>query len=251
MRNTALYTDMLIEYRFDEGKILTERILWIDPSGKIIVTIDINRKNKHALPVWKTREEIESALEKERASIVDADPWAVLLLPKVIPPKESQKHREKREASQKHREKRRDRAWLAVQSLIQENCAQLFDPHLRGPLITAHARGKRGEEAKGEKKERKGFIYDSLRRYWQGGQTKNALLPFFDECGAEGKEREGKEHKLGRPSAQARIGNTPAGIIVTDDVRSKLFRGYEEFYVSGKAKTLPNAHQRSEERRVG
>lgn len=245
MGSIALYTNMLIKYRFDEGKILTERILWIDPSGKNIVTIDINRKNKHALPIWKTRQEIEYALEMEQASIVDADPWAVLLFPKVIPSKESQKKREKRESSQKKREERRDRAWVAIEHLVAENCAQLFDPHQRGPLIAAQARGKKDEEARIGKKERKGFIYDALRRYWQGGQTKNALLPFFDECGAEGKDREGKDRKLGRPSSLARIGNTPAGIILTNDVRSKLLRGYKEYYVSGKEKTLPKAHQRT------
>ncbi len=245
MSNTTLYTNMLLEYRLEDGKTLTERILWIDPSGDNIVTIDINRKNKHALPIWKTRDEIESTLETGHASIVNADPWAVLLYPKNIPSKESQKKRHKREESQKKREMRRDRAWVAIEKLVQEKGPRLFDPRQRGSLITAQARGKKEQEKEEKKKERKGFFYDSLRRYWQGGQTKNALLPFFDECGAKGNEREGKECKLGRPSSQARIGSTPAGIILTDDVRSKLLRGYKEFYVSGEEKTLPNAHQRT------
>lgn len=245
MHNTALHTNMLIEYRFDFGKTCTERILWIDSSGDFFVTIDIDRKNKHALPIWKTREEIESALESGNASIVASDPWAVLLYPKVIPPKESQKKRVKREESQKKREERKDRAWLAIKSLVQKNGVQLFDPLQRGPLISAQTKREKEEIAKGERIERKGFIYDALRRYWQGGQTENALLPFFDECGAEGKEREGKERKLGRPSAKARIGDTPAGVILTNDVRSKLMRGYKEYYGSGKEKTLPKAHQRT------
>src|SRR6266568_3607338 len=245
MSNTTLYTNMLLEYRLEDGKTLTERILWIDPSGDNIVTIDINRKNKHALPIWKTRDEIESTLETGHASIVNADPWAVLLYPKNIPSKESQKKRHKREESQKKREKRRDRAWVAIEKLVQEKGPRLFDPRQRGSLITAQARGKKEQEKEEKKKERKGFFYDSLRRYWQGGQTKNALLPFFDECGAKGNEREGKECKLGRPSSQARIGSTPAGIILTDDVRSNLLRGYKEYYVSGKEKTLPKAHQRT------
>ena len=235
MHSTALYTNMLLEYCFDDGKTCTERILLIDPSGDFFVTIDIDRKNKHALPVWKTREEIESALETGSASIVAADPWAALLL-------HDDKRLEKRRIM---RQNHRDRAWAAIEPLVKDKSGRLFDPSQRGSLIADLARKKIEEGEEDKKKERKGFIYDALRQYWQGGQTKNALLPFFDECGARGKERVGKDHKLGRPSALARIGNTPAGIILTDDVRRKLLRGYKEYYVSGKEKTLPKAHQRT------
>src|SRR6266566_5130409 len=237
MNSTALCTNTLLEYRLNEGKTRTERVLWIDPSGDLFVTIDIDRRNKHALPIWKTREEIKSALATGSANIAASDPWAVLLLHE-DKPLEDKRLEKPRIMRQKHR----DRAWAAIEPLVKDKSGRLFDPHQRGALIANLARKKREEDAK---KERKGFIYDALRRYWQGGQTKNALLPFFGECGATGKERVGKDHKLGRPSALARIGNTPAGIILTDDVRSKLFRGYEEFYVSGKEKTLPNAHQRT------
>jgi putative transposase len=246
----SLYVNMLLEYRFEDGKKLTERILWIDHQGNSCVTIDINRKNKHALPTWKTYEEIESALETGNASITTTDPWAVLLLPNY----------ELSEERRKMRQDRRDRAWEAIKPLVQENNDRLFDPRQRGPLITAQAKGKKKQEKndlgenkqedeQGKKEERKGFIYDALRRYWQGGQTKNALLPFYDECGVkEGEQREGKGKKLGRPSAIARREETPAGVILTDDVRSKLLRGYKEFYVSGKEKMLSKAHQRTLER---
>jgi putative transposase len=237
MSSTALCTNTLLEYCLDEGKTRTERILWIDPSGDLFVTIDIDRRNKRALPLWKTREEIKSALATGSANIVAFDPWTVLLLHEDKPLEE--KRLEKRRIM---RQKHRDRAWAAIEPLVKDKSGRLFDPHQRGALIADLARKKIEEDAK---KERKGFIYDALRRYWQGGQTKNALLPFFGECGATGKERVGKDHKLGRPSALARIENTPAGIILTEDVRGKLFRGYEEFYVSGKEKTLPNAHQRT------
>jgi Mu transposase, C-terminal len=237
MLSAALCTNTLLEYRLDAGKTRTERVLWIDPSGDLFVTIDIDRKNKHALPVWKTREEIKSALGAGSASIAASDPWAVLQLHD-DKPLENKRLEERRIKRQKHR----DRAWAAIEPLVKDKSSRLFDPNQRGALIADLARKKTEED---EKKERKGFIYDALRRWWQGGQTKNALLPFFGECGAAGKERVGTDHKLGRHSARARIGSTPAGIILTDDVRSKLFRGYEEYYVSGKEKTLPKAHQRT------
>src|SRR6266702_939075 len=211
MHSTALYTNMLLEYCFDDGKTCTERILLIDPSGDFFVTIDIDRKNKHALPVWKTREEIESALATGSAKIAASDPWAVLLLHEDKPLED--KRLEKRRIM---RQKHRDRAWAAIEPLVKDKSGRLFDPRQRGELIAELMRKGIEEDAK---KARKGGIYDSLRRYWQGGQTKNALLPFFGECGATGKERVGRDHKLGRPSDLARIGNTPAGIILTDDVR--------------------------------
>lgn len=238
MYSTILCLNTLLEYHLEDGKTRIERILWIGPLGDPIVTIDINRKNKHALPVWKTREEIESALGTAVANIIDDDPWAALLHPNANLSEEREKVCEVQE---KMRQEHRDRAWNAIELLVKDKDGKIFDPRQRGPLIASQTR-KKGD---GENKERKGFIYDALRHYWQGGQAKNALLPFFDECGAKGKGREGKEHKLGRPSALARRGDLPTGIILTNNVRSNLLRGYQKFYVSGKEQTLGKAHQRT------
>lgn len=159
----------LLEYSRQDGTTQTERVLWIHPSGDSIVTIDINRKNKHALPLWRTREEIEAALEASDMRIVEIDPYAVLLIrPEPLPVKHCE---------------RRDKAWEVISTLVEDKSGQIFDPQIRGPLITKIMK---------EKGVRKGYIYDALRRYWQGGQAKNALLPFFQESGAKGKERVGK-----------------------------------------------------------
>src|SRR5947209_2274844 len=153
MLSAALCTNTLLEYRLDAGKTRTERILWIDPSGDLFVTIDINRKNKHALPVWKTREEIKSALEAGSASIAASDPWAVLQFhdDKPLENKRLEKSRIKRQ-------KRRDRAWAAIEPMVKDKSGSLFDPQQRGALIADQARKKIEEDAKEEhvKKERKG-----------------------------------------------------------------------------------------------
>jgi putative transposase len=229
MGRTSLSANMLLEYRGEDEKSAISRILWIDSEGNRIVTIDIARQNKHALPIWQTRDEVEEALEKGDAHIIDTDPYAVLLRPEDTIPEE-------------HSE-RRERAWKVIEDLVTKHGVQLLDPRTRGPLIAALSE----KEEPGKKKVRKGYVYDALRRYWQGGQTKNALLPFFHESGAKGKEREGKERKLGRPSALARKGETPAGVIMTKEMRSKLLRGYKKYYVSGKEKTLEKALQRTRE----
>jgi putative transposase len=223
MDQVTLWKNTLLEYRDEDGATRTERILWINPSGDYIVTIDINRENKRALPLWRTREEIESALEASSVRVVETDPYAVLLIRPEPIPKTYLEHR--------------DRAWNVIETLVEDKSGQIFDPGIRGPLITKIMK---------EKEVRKGYIYDALRRYWQRGQAKNALLPLFQECGAKGKERVGKT-KLGRPSARDRIGEVPAGVIMTDEVRSKLQRGYKKYFVSGKEKTLEKALQRTRE----
>ncbi|WP_270825738.1 hypothetical protein [Aeromonas sp. QDB68] len=42
-------------------------------------------------------------------------------------------------------------------------------------------------------------LYRLIRRYWQRGQTPNALLPDYKNSGAQGKKRVSKGGKLGRP----------------------------------------------------
>src|SRR5260370_35041119 len=127
MRSTALCTNTLLEYRLDAGKTRTERILWIDPSGELFVTIDIDRRNKHALPVWKTREEIESALETGNASIGASDIWAVLLRHD-DKPSENKRLEKRRIIRQNHR----DRPWVAIEPLVQDKSGRLFYPNQRG-----------------------------------------------------------------------------------------------------------------------
>lgn len=45
----------------------------------------------------------------------------------------------------------------------------------------------------------KSTIYRYLRRYWQRGQTPNALLPDYANCGGKGKQKTRGEKRLGRP----------------------------------------------------
>src|SRR5258708_38130394 len=157
MLSAALCTNTLLEYRLDAGKTRTERVLWIDPSGDLFVTIDIDSKNKHALPVWKTREEIKSALAAGSASIAASDPWAVLQLHD-DKPLENKRLEERRIMRQKHR----DRAWAAIEPLVKDKSGGLCGLHQRGTLIADMAR-KKTQGA--DEKDGKGFIYYALRSY--------------------------------------------------------------------------------------
>ena len=57
-----LAVNVVIQWLGDGSPVHIERVLFIDPSGTDMVTIDIDPENKKALPVWRTCEEISVAL---------------------------------------------------------------------------------------------------------------------------------------------------------------------------------------------
>ncbi|CAD7560011.1 Mu transposase C-terminal domain-containing protein [Aeromonas hydrophila] len=62
-------------------------------------------------------------------------------------------------------------------------------------------------------------VYRLLKRYWQRGMCKNALLPDYVKSGAKGKARKPSGQKLGRP----RIVRNGTGSNVTEDI-ARIFR---------------------------
>jgi len=92
-------------------------------------------------------------------------------------------------------------------------------------------------------------IYKYLRRYWQAGRTKNALLPTFDKCGGRGKRRHPRTGtpesaaKLGRPSARAVSSGQPLGIRVTPEIERQFERGIKRFYETRAERSLKDAYQ--------
>lgn len=55
-----------------------ERVLWIDPSGTDVVTIDIN--DPFAQPTWHKHEHLLTALTANQISLVPCDPYAAIQL---------------------------------------------------------------------------------------------------------------------------------------------------------------------------
>ena len=86
----------------------------------------------------------------------------------------------------------RDAAWKLVAGLVKH--PDIFDPVRRGELVEATA------QAQGVKAI---TVRKHLRRYWQRGQTPDALQPDYRRCGAPGAARTVGTVKLGRPSAVA------------------------------------------------
>ncbi|BAY22644.1 HMG-I and HMG-Y, DNA-binding protein [Calothrix sp. NIES-2100] len=193
-----------------------ERVLWIDTSGTDVITIDINHPN--AQPIFHKYNHIEAALVANRATILENDPCA-----KIIPTNQLS------DVQRKYR----DEAWKAI-SLIIAQGEKVFYPHERSRIIkeAVHSTG-RSEPT----------IRKDLRRYWQGGQTKNSLLPNFDLCGGKGKERQINSAKRGRPSLLSIAKDQILGVNVDADIQDKFRKGIRLFYENSQERYLTKAYQ--------
>jgi len=213
-----LWVNMLIEWQTEGVPHSIDRVLWIDPMTSQVVTIRIDEER--ALPVWRSVAELQAALAAKKARVLEFDPQTHLFRPEA--------------ALSEEERQRRDARWAFIAPLVEGNGREIFDPDQRGPLIAASsARTGRAKR----------LIYRDLRRYWQGGQTKNALLPHFEHCGGKGKERTNGGPKRGRPSAVARARGQSAGVNVDATMREAFRRGIQLFYENRTRRPLTDAYQ--------
>lgn len=76
----------------------------------------------------------------------------------------------------------------------------------------------------------KSTIYRYLRRYWQRGQTPNALLPDYANCGGKGKKKTRREKRLGRPKEHGSYDSTQS----TPEMESVMETAIKYTIFSGK-----------------
>jgi hypothetical protein len=174
-----LTKNMLIRFAFPEQLIRIERILWIDSTGSEVITIDIS--DPSALPISRSTQEIFDAFDDKNATILTQDPFSVIYQEDKIPETWRQK---------------RDKAWNLIEPLFVIDITVLFNPNIRGKLI---------DELSKATGRRKATIYSNLRRWWQGGQVINALLPHYNKCGNPGEEKKSTGNKLGRKTFLEKI----------------------------------------------
>lgn len=206
----TLVVNMLLEWNHGE----VARLLWL--STRDVAVIEVN--HPRALPSIQSRQALEDALLHNKARVVEIDPY----LPTSIPD----------ELLTEAARTRRDQAWAAIRPLVEAHIPDLFMRNERGKLAAAHA-------AKVDVS--KTTLYGYLRRYWQGGQTPNALLPGFQACGAPGEARRDQGQKRGRPRT-----NTPSqGVNTTSEMRELFRKGIRRFYENGEVWSLRDAYQRT------
>ncbi len=200
----------LIEYGEPDSR--TIRILWLHPSKTVVFAIDINAHD--AEPELVQLEALTDDLKAGLGRLVTGSCSSVIVKETSLP---------------EQRKVRRDRAWQLISSLV------MAEPDIYYPKY----RAQKVAECMTAGMVTRRTIYKYLRRYWQRGQTPNALLADFDNSGAKGKTRTNNTLiKRGRPR---KLGVLP-GLNVDEDIR-KIFRVAVARYYSTQVKfTLKGAY---------
>src|SRR5271165_6960329 len=202
-----------------------ERILAVDRPSDSAMVIEVAKEavdrpsdsalvmevTKKAMPFRRTCSEIEEAIQRGGASIQENDPW-VRPIPFDLDPRHVAI---------------RDKAWESS-----------------GPIVSIKNPFSKKERAAAirvaSKLTTKRLVYANLRRYWQGGQTKNALLPKYEECGAKGK-RKTKGEKTGPKTSLVDV----PGKTLTDEDRNRMDAGIKILFENQQKLTLKEAYKQT------
>ncbi|MFB6469513.1 Mu transposase C-terminal domain-containing protein [Cytobacillus sp. Hz8] len=210
-----LTVNTLIRYTEDSLKDTVERILWISSDYTVAVLIDVYA-NK-STPIYKNVEDIVNDIEAKSAILIKDDPFQVF--------------RNENEISEKEKEIR-NKAWEIIKAIAEKvNEPEIFNSKKRAELVKK-ASGKFGVSNK--------TVYKYLRRYWQRGKHKNALLPDYKNIGKDSdKQVTGK--KRGRPKKFKDI--VGEGVNVDEETK-RIFRvALNKFYYTKAGNSLNTAYQ--------
>jgi len=191
-----LQLNTLIEWDVSDGDPRVDRVLAITSETEV-VTIDVECRK--AFPIYRKLKDLKMGIIAGRARIVRRLEFSAYCLPdEQIKP-----------AYLEHC----DKDWELIAPLVEAQDHLLFNRRDRGRLVAELAK-KTGR--------RKSLFYDLLRRFWQRGATKNALIPAWHLCG-QVEEREDHGRKRGRPSLGGRN--------VTAEDQTKFRDGLKRFFV--------------------
>jgi hypothetical protein len=84
-------------------------------------------------------------------------------------------------------------------------------------------------------------IYKYLRKYWQGGKIKNALLPDYYKCGNKENKVIGK--KLGRPKYLSYIQGEDIGINVDEGIKAIFRIAISRYFLNTKGRSLAKTYR--------
>lgn len=178
---------------YEQPQPRTVRVLWIAPNRGYACVFDVHATSAEVerVPMPALEEDLASGLARRLA----ADPYLVLQGDERLPAKHLAL---------------RARAWSIVEPLVRHE-PDIYEPRRRGQLIARYTQLHGVSHP---------TIYRYLRRYWQRGQTPNALLPDYANSGARGKVRAASAGvKRGRP----RKDGTDPGVNADEEIR-RVFR---------------------------
>lgn len=216
----ALLVNSVIEW-CDVLEPRYDRILEADPFNATIVVIDITSVDDYdaVSPVIQPYDTIVEAIRTAKARIVDKDkdPYLQKILPKQTLPVKAQR--------------RAEEFWNIIKPIIDHE--DHFHPNVRAEIISETSK-RTGTSCK--------TIRRLLRRYWRGGQTEQALLPRYNDCGRKRKEDSVYE-KLGR--SKGTNGDTPPGVNMTLAIKEDFRSGIKLYYENEKGRTLLHAYRKT------
>lgn len=122
-------------------------------------------------------------------------------------------------------QRRRDILWSLVEPLLSN--PEIYIPHKRA-LLVKH----RAQEASCSKQ----TLYTCLRRYWQNGLSKNALIPNFHKCAS-------KPGQTGNRGRKPLYRTGPIYQVSNDDLNT-ITKFLRLTYVKQETMTIPAAYQR-------
>jgi hypothetical protein len=189
----------VLEYAGERARRM--RVIWLGPAGRAYV-IDVD--DDHAVPELVSQSTLKEDLREKRATLLSGSKLAIVVADATLT--------ESRRAA-------RDAAWEMIKTLVTDQ-PKIFTPSGRSSLV---------RECVGAGVSTRVTLYAHLRRFWQRGLTKNALLSDHPNCGAPGKERNSSlDIKRGRPRL---YGDLP-GLNITEDIRKTFQLSVDRYYAS-------------------
>ncbi len=189
------------------------RIIWTDEKNDLVACIAIN--DDKGVPELMSFSEFLSLLDEKVISKAEEDPYSFWPLESSL----SESLKAKREKN-----------WLMIESLIRLE-PDIFYPEDRIKLLR-------------QKSQETGIVlatlYKFLRRYWQRGLCKNALLPDYRNCGGRGQPKKAGTAKRGRPSIDP---EKIKGINVDEEVQDNIRISLNRYYLNQSRPTLAFAHR--------
>jgi hypothetical protein len=218
-----LYINDLIEWLAQSEDSLIERIVWIDEGYTIAFLFDI--KATKGFPYPKSIAEITEAIADGVASRNLNDPWARIIKDDNLSEREINV---------------RNKAWNIILPLVAQE-PDIYYRHLRGSLVKEVVE-KYNQEKTQEKLVEK-TVYDYLRRYWQRGKTKNALIPDYINSAGKGTIRKSTDKKRGRPRKYGAVPDIGKGINITEEDRRTFRTAITKFYNNRQQNSLTTAYK--------
>jgi hypothetical protein len=208
----------LIQRSGGSSEAVTERVLWLDEGEDSAFVIEV--EGRKGMPKYVKVSELKEEAESGHLSVLTEDKWARMLNEQELTGKQKSI---------------RDQAWEIVEPLVMSDVEPgIFDKNIRGPLIKETAQ-KHGVTVT--------VVYKYLRKFWQRGKVKNALLPDYENSGAAGKERKAGQKKRGKPRKYAFDPKIGVGINVDESIK-KIFRiAISKFYHNPKENSLTTAYE--------